>query len=187
MKSTDLLLDDHRHLMLASGILDEIADSVERGHTVSEADLADLFGFFAGFGDRHHHGLEECVLFPALLKDSEQKNYHSLCGLVFEHERQRSLIVGLFDSLLTKSTKDFIYCARQFSNVLRRHIKEEEDTFFPLVESTLSTEDDDRIEREMKTYDAAWQESELRSHLQRLSALEMKYLAASNAKAMRSG
>lgn len=178
MKSIDLLLDDHRHLMLASGILDEMAANVERGQAVSEDDLANLFGFLQEFGDRHHHGLEEGVLFPALLKDSEQKNYHQLCSLVFEHERQRFLTEGLRDSLLTKRTKDFTECARRFSDVLRRHLQQEEETFFPLVESTLSKEDDERVEQEMKAYDKAWQDSELGGHLQRLSAMESKYLAA---------
>src|SRR5262245_12346592 len=123
MKSIDLLLNDHKRLLLASGILDEMAATVERGHPVSETDLADLFRFLEEFGDRHHHGLEEGVLFPALLNDLEQKNYQRLCGFVFEHERQRSLINGLHDSLLTKSVKDFTFCARRFSEVLRRHIR----------------------------------------------------------------
>jgi hemerythrin-like domain-containing protein len=182
MKSIDLLLEDHRHLLLASGILDEMAASVERGQAVREADLEDLLRFFEEFGDRHHQGVEEGVLFPALLLDPAQKHYQRLHGLVFEHERQRSLIDGLYDSLVTKSIKDFSYCARRFSDLLRRHIKEEEETFFPLVKSTLSVEDDHRVEQQMKAYDKSWQESALGSHLQRLSAMESKYLPAPNAR-----
>src|SRR5262245_28002315 len=99
MKSIDVLLDDHRHLMLASNILAEMAACAESGQAVNETDLGDLLRFLEEFGDRHHQGIEECVLFPALLQDSAQKNYQRLCGLIFEHERQRSLIEGLHDTV----------------------------------------------------------------------------------------
>jgi len=182
MKSTTLLLDDHKRLLLGSGVLTEMAAAAERGHAVNATDLADLLRFFEEFGDRHHQGVEECVLFPALLHDPAQKNYHALCALVFEHERERSLIDGLHDSLLTKNTQDFIYCARRFSEVLRGHIKDEEGALFPLVESTLSTADDERLEQEMRAFDKAWQERELSSQLQRLSEMASRYFTARNAR-----
>jgi len=49
---------------------------------------------------------------------------------------------------------------------------------FPLVESTLSVADDDRVALEMKAFDTAWQERELNDLLRRLSAMKSKYLAA---------
>jgi len=49
---------------------------------------------------------------------------------------------------------------------------------FPLVASTLSAADDERVAMEMKAYDKAWQAKELHGHLQRLSDLVSKYLAA---------
>jgi hemerythrin-like domain-containing protein len=177
MKSTDLLLEDHKHLIAASDVLAQMAESVEGGQAVSEGDLADLLRFLNEFGDRHHQGKEEGVLFPALLVDPAQKHYHRLSGLIFEHERQRSLIEGLYDSLFTKNNKDFIYYARRLKEVLRGHIREEEEMLFPLVETTLSAADDGRIELEMKAYDKAWQERELSGHLRRLSDMELKYLA----------
>ena len=178
MKSTEFLLQQHKHLIAASDVLSEIAGNVEGGHSVNEADLADLLRFLEEFGDRYHQGVEEGVLFPALMLDPAQKHYHRLHGLIFEHERQRSLIEGLHDSLFTKNNKDFVYYARRLNEVLRAHIKEEEEVLFPLVESTLSVADDDRVALEMKAFDTAWQERELNDLLRRLSAMKSKYLAA---------
>ena len=175
MKSIELLLDDHKHLLAASDVLAQMAACAEGGQVVSQTDLRDLLRFLEEFGDRHHQGIEEGVLFPALLLDPAQQHYQRLCGLIFEHERQRSLVVGLHDSLFTSNTKDFIYYARRYNDVLRAHIKEEEETFFPLVASTLSDLDDKRVEQDMKTYDAVWQEKELSPQLQRLSEMALKY------------
>src|SRR4029450_4423654 len=106
-----------------------------------------------------------------------QKNYQRLCGLIFEHERQRSLIEGLHDTVFTKNSKDFIYYAKRLNGVLREHVRDEDETVFPLVASTLSAADDERVALEMKAYDKAWQAKELQGHLQRLSDLVSKYLA----------
>ena len=83
--------------------------------------------------------------FPALLRDPGQKNYRELCGLIFEHDRQRSLIEGLHDSIATKEPKDLVYCVTRFVEILRHHIQEEEQTLFPLANSTLSPAEDERI------------------------------------------
>jgi hemerythrin-like domain-containing protein len=178
MKSTDLLLEDHKHLIAASNILAAMVVCSEGGQMVSEADVTDLLRFLDQFGDRHHQGIEEGLLFPALLLDPGQKHYQRLCGLIFEHERQRSLIEGLHDCLLTRNSKDFIYYASRLGEVLKAHIKDEEETLFSLVESSLSAADDERLELEMKSYDKAWQESELNVQLRRLADMELKYLEA---------
>jgi hemerythrin-like domain-containing protein len=177
MKSTHLLSEHHKHLMAASNVLAAMAMHSEGGQTVNEKDLTDLLRFLEEFGDRHHQGIEEGVLFPALLRDPAQKNYHRLCSLVFEHERQRSLVDGLRDCLLTRNTKDFAYYAGRLNELLRAHIKDEEETLFPLVEAVLSPPEDERLEAEMRGYDKVWQEKELTGQLQRLSNLLTRYQA----------
>jgi hemerythrin-like domain-containing protein len=161
--------------MAASNVLAAMAMHSEDGQTVNEKDLADLLRFLEEFGDRHHQGVEEGVLFPALLRDPAQKYYHRLCSLIFEHERQRSLVAGLRDCLFTRNRKDFAYYAGRLNELLRAHIRDEEETLFPLVESVLSAAEDERLEAEMRGYDKAWQERELSGQLQRLSNLIMRY------------
>ncbi|HET9218780.1 MAG TPA: hemerythrin domain-containing protein [Terriglobia bacterium] len=177
MKSTDLLRDDHRHMVAALDVVREMAARADTNQNVSESDVKCMLKFLRDFGDRHHQGKEESVLFPALLHDPTQRNYERLCCLVFEHNRQRSLIEGLEESLLTKNTKDFSYYATRLSMILREHIKEEEEVVFPLVESTLTAVEDERVASEMQHYDAAWQATQRTSQLQVLADMESKYLA----------
>jgi hemerythrin-like domain-containing protein len=175
MKSTELLVEDHRHMLAALDILVEMASrSAIEG--LNDADVECVLRFFKDFGDRHHQGIEESILFPAVLQDKTQKNYHKLCGLIFEHNRQRSIMEGLQDSMLTRNKKDFAYYAGSLNEIVRAHIREEEEVVFPLVQSTLSAADDERVVQEMKAYDAVWQEKELAAQVRRLADLELKYL-----------
>jgi hemerythrin-like domain-containing protein len=176
MKSRNLLLEDHGHILRALDVLDEMAARAQRGQAPDEKDVKGVVEFLTGFGDSHHQAKEECVLFPALLRDRGQKNYRELCHLVFEHNRQRSLIGGITDSMRSRKTKDFVYCATNLVKILRTHLKEEDDVLLPLMESTLSPADDDRVVRDMKAYDREWQDKELSGMFRSLHNLESKYL-----------
>ena len=78
--------------------------------------------------------------------------------------------------MVTRNRKDFVYYATRLSDILRAHIREEEREVFPLVDSTLSPSEDERVALEMKGYDAAWQENQLATQLRQLADLESAYL-----------
>src|SRR5688572_18712383 len=177
MKSTDLLRADHKNILGALDVLAEIAERAEWGERVNQKDVESVLHFLKGFGDRHHQGKEEHVLFPAL-RDSAQKNCHELCTLVFEHDRQRSLVEGLSESMVTKHTKDLVYYAKRLNEILRAHIKEEEERLFPLVDSALSTTEDEIVAVDMRAYDRVWQERELSTQLRKLA--DMKSMCLGN-------
>jgi hemerythrin-like domain-containing protein len=153
-----------------------MAALVERGQQPNEKDVQAILEFLGGFGDRVHQSREESILFPALLRDSGQKNYRELNGLIFEHNRQRSLIEGLQESVLTKDRKDFVYCAGRLVEILRQHIEEEEETLLPLADSTLSRDEDERVEADMKRQDKLWQDQNIPRLLRGLDELESKYM-----------
>jgi hemerythrin-like domain-containing protein len=176
MKSTALLLEDHKHMLRALKVLEAIAVLLERGRKPNDQDIKDIVEFLEGFGDRIHQGREENILFPALLRDPEQKNYQELYGLIFEHDRHRSLMEGLQDSALRKDKKDFPYYALRLVGILRHHIRHEEDELFPLADSTLSQADDEGVALDMKRFDKSWQDQNLTRLLRRLDNLESKYI-----------
>lgn len=175
MKSTALLSEDHQHMLRALNVLESMALLAERGQRPDERDVKTLLEFLEGFGDRIHQGREESILFPALLRDREQKNYQELSSLTFDHNRQRSLIDGLQDALLTRTNKDFVYCANRLVEILRHHIQEEEKTLFPLVDSTFSRDDDARVVEDMKAQDMAWFDENIPRLLRELDNLDAKY------------
>jgi hemerythrin-like domain-containing protein len=175
MKSTNLLADDHRQILRVLNVLEEMAARVQRGEEPVETDVKRVVEFLEGFGDSHHQGREESVLFPALLRDRGQKNHRELSHMIFEHNRQRSLIGGIADSMLTRKRKDFVYYASHLVKILRTHLREEEDLLFPLIQATLSPNDDEGVVRDMTDYDRQWQERELSGLLRSLDNLESTY------------
>jgi hemerythrin-like domain-containing protein len=177
MKLTDLLREEHRHIRRASGILLEMAARAESGQDVDQSDLERVLEFLKGFGDRFHQGKEECVLFPALLIDRDQKHYPQLCGLVFQHNRERFLVDGLCECLAARNAGDFIHHARKLDEILLSHLREEEEVLFPLAAGAFSPAEDERVFSEMQGFDAAWQKRELSGQLQNLADLESKYVA----------
>jgi hemerythrin-like domain-containing protein len=78
--------------------------------------------------------------------------------------------------MVTRNSKDFIYYATRLGDILQAHIRQEEREIFPLVDSTLSPSQDERVACEMKSYDAAWQDRQLAIQLRHLADLEWKYL-----------
>jgi hemerythrin-like domain-containing protein len=175
MKSTTLLIEDHKHILRAIDVLERLAACSESGETPSQDDVQDIVTFLKGFVDRFHHGREECVLFPALLSDRGQKHYKELRSLTFEHNRQQFLVEGIQDSARGKNAKEFTYCARRLAEIMREHIKEEATTSFPLVDSTISPATDEIVFRGMKAHDNLWQHNKLPLLLRRLDDLATKY------------
>jgi hemerythrin-like domain-containing protein len=176
MKTTDLLAQDHQHMLEALNILGEMAERTRLHQVVDRKDLETLIGFFKGFGDLHHQGKEEAVLFPALLLDRDQKHYRQVCGCIFEHNRERSLIEGLQESILAHSFAEFVYYAGRLNELMRAHIREEEKILFPIVNKILTPSDDARVFQDMAAYDKAWQQTHLSEQLDALSELKLRYL-----------
>lgn len=175
MKSRGVLLEDHSQILRALNVLEEMALRVQRWEEPNEKDVKGIVAFLKGFADTHHQGREELVLFGALLRDCGQKNYRELCSLIFEHNRQRSLIDGIANSMFTRKKNDFVYYANHLVKILRMHLKEEDEVLLPLMELTFSPADDDRVARDMKAYDRQWQDKELPGLLRSLDKLESKY------------
>ena len=176
MRSKDLLSLDHKLLLGALDVLLAIAAQAERGEKVDRKDVEAVLEFLNGFGDRHHQGEEEDVLFPAL-RDCAGTRYEELGGLVFEHNRQRSLIIGIQESLLAKKTEDFVYYARRLNEMLRGHILTEEERLFALIDTSFQPAEDARVAAEMQNFDRAWQKAKLPGQLQSLAKMQLKYLA----------
>jgi hemerythrin-like domain-containing protein len=176
MKSTTLLMEDHKIILRVLKVVEAMAANVEGGDKIVADDVKDILTFLEGFGDRLHQDREESILFPALLAGRGQQHYKELCHLTFEHNRQRFLAEGLQDSAIGRNSKEFVYCARRMVEVLREHIQDEETTLFPLVDATISPATDETVVRDMKAHQEQWQNEEFPRLLRRIKKLEAKYV-----------
>jgi hemerythrin-like domain-containing protein len=177
MKTTKVLMDEHKHILRALNVLEQMAECAERGETVGNRDVEDILRFLKMFADDHHQGKEESVLFPAMLKASQPVQVAALNQMIFEHDQERSLVEGLEDALRTNQGSEFVYFAERLIHILRTHIYKEDHVLFELADSILSEEQDAQAARELDKYNLAWKEKALDGLLERLQRLEWKYLA----------
>lgn len=182
MKATRQLKEDHGLILKALDVLEEMAARVRRKQPLEQEDTLDLLAFLQGYADRHHQGPEEGVLFPALLRDVEQKHYGRVCTMILKHNRERSLAAGLEESIRSKKAQDFVYCASQLIDNLRSHILEEDPFLFALVEKALSPEEDARVAVEMESFDRVWREHALPDLLRRLNKMQSDYIGGVRAR-----
>jgi len=175
MKCTDLLDKDHQIILRAVDVLEQMADTVKKEHSVDPRDLEFVIRFLKEFEDEHHQTKEESALFPVLLKSSGSRQ-GKLRQIVFEHDQERSLVEGLEEALRTKQGSDFVHFATRLINLLRSHIYKEELALFGLVEETLSDEEDRLVVAEFSKFDDELNSRAGKDLLKQLRVLEDKYI-----------
>jgi hemerythrin-like domain-containing protein len=180
MKATQILRQDHRHILRAVTVLEQMAAEVKRGGVIEDHDLKDILRFLQEYADRHHQEKEEECFFPALLRDPGQKHYPKLRAMIFEHSRERSLAEGLEEAIAAKQCGEFTYCADRLVEILRAHIAEEDQVLLPLADKILSELEDRQVAADMANYEGAWQKRTLPGLLKVLDELESKYAPESN-------
>jgi hemerythrin-like domain-containing protein len=175
MKATRLLTEEHRYILRSLDVIVEMASRVANGEAVDDRDVDSILQFLQAFGDDHHQEKEEAILFPALLKASKDEEHECLCQITFEHNQQRSLLEGIEDALRTRKGQDFVYYANRLAELVRVHIRDEDEEVFKRADAILSPEEDERIAAEFAAYDSPRRAERLRALLERLIALEIKY------------
>ena len=68
MQPTEILMTEHKAVLLSLGILEEVGRALVSGSADAAPDLEQLLDFFRGFVDHCHHSKEEQFLFPELVK-----------------------------------------------------------------------------------------------------------------------
>jgi hemerythrin-like domain-containing protein len=175
MKATNHLKDDHKQILRGLNVLEQLGARAARGEPIDGQDVEDILRFLQRFVDSHHQGKEESILFPAMLRDGNQDEYPRLSQMVFEHNRERSLVEGLEDSLRTKKAADLAHFACRLVDILRTHIDKEDHVLFELVDSILSPQKDELIARELENFESTWRQNAFPELLKRLTELECKY------------
>jgi hemerythrin-like domain-containing protein len=151
MRCVDLLLQDHRIILRALDVLDQMAGRVQNGRTVEKEDVVAIVRFLRVFADTHHQTKEESAFFPELMRTSAANN-GPLRQMVFEHDQERSLVEGLEEALYTKKGAEFVHFANRLASLLRAHIDKEDKVLFKIAETSLSAEQDESISTELNKF-----------------------------------
>ncbi len=145
-RAIDDLRDEHKAILAALQTLDVMAARIDRKQPVDVRDIRDFIAFLKEFADKCHHGKEEGILFPALVKAGIPQQGGPVGVMLAEHTKGRDLIIQM--EAVISGTPDFeafSETAAQYSELLTAHIGRENDVLFPAAERVLPAQQLDRI------------------------------------------
>src|SRR5215469_10952710 len=151
MKCTELLIQDHKAILRALDVLEQMARRVEKHQVLEHDDVESLLRFLRSFADDYHQCKEESALFPELRRVLPTPK-GPVEQMLFEHDQERSLVEAIEDALFTKKGPDFVHFARRLMDVLRDHIRKEDHILFEIVERSLSPEQDESVAMEFEKF-----------------------------------
>ena len=146
MRFLNVLMDEHRGFSQMLDVLDAIAGRLEHGVDVPMAMLVDVLDFFENFTDRHHDKEEE-MLFPLLAKHGIGPDQTVVSALMSQHEAGRIYGTKMrgalrrMQQLDPAAAADLAADARGYTELIREHIRIEDEYFYKLADQVL-TEDE---------------------------------------------
>ena len=150
MRFLDFLMDEHRAFGTMLGVLDSIAAKLARGNDVPLDMLADVVDFFERFSNQHH-AQEEHLLFPLLAKHGIGADQTVVSALTAQHEAGRMygakmrVEVGLMRDGASGVAAAFASDAAAYSELIREHIRIEDEYFYALADQVLTPAEHERI------------------------------------------
>jgi hemerythrin-like domain-containing protein len=161
MKTTQILMDEHRVIERVLDALEAAAGALERGEGVRPGFFLDAAEFISGFADGCHHHKEEGVLFEAMAAQGMPTEEGPIGVMLAEHEQGRAYTKAMREAAgrLEQGDDDaraqVVNSARGYVALLRQHIAKEDTVLFPMAEQVIPRgghermlEDFERVERE---------------------------------------
>ncbi|SDT17006.1 hemerythrin domain-containing protein [Pseudomonas oryzae] len=131
------LRHEHEAILFALQILERMAEHAGRG-TITAEDLSGFLDFLREFVDRCHHGKEEGLLFPALIRAGLAEHGGFIDELHAEHVQGRELVRRMAEAATPPiRASEFASAATAYAAHLRAHIDKENAALFSMSERLL--------------------------------------------------
>jgi hemerythrin-like domain-containing protein len=147
---TDVLRDEHVVILRGLDLLEAAAGQAEDGRDPPEPWWNDVLAWFRLFADRNHHGKEETVLFPAMIRAGAPPEGGPIDVMLDEHVEGRALL----HAMARNAPGERARAARHYAQFLRDHIDKEQGVVFPLAEAILDDPALEWVAREFRAVEA---------------------------------
>ena len=138
---------EHRNIETVVKALGDLAFVIEKGQRADGAMLATAVEFLRVYADKLHHGKEETLFFPMLVKRGVPPQGCPIGGLNHEHEKGRALVQALAEQAPAYAQgkpgakEGLIETLRGIQDLYRNHIWKEDAMVFPMADKVLTAAD----------------------------------------------
>ncbi len=133
------LMNEHEAILRGLAILERIAVFAETDKLVDKNDPSAMIDFLKVFADTCHHGKEEKILFPAMERYGIPRERGPIGQMLVEHEEGRKYVRAMAEAV-AKTPFDagsFAANARGYIELLRAHIRKENEILFPMGDKAI--------------------------------------------------
>jgi hemerythrin-like domain-containing protein len=144
----DTLVAEHRLIEQMLTLLERLAGRLDRGGDLASRLLNEVIDLLEQYSDKLHHSKEERRLFEIVIERGLEAEGAAVSALIHHHETGRSQLQDLRNELHRLKQGDrtaaaaCAMTAHQYADLLREHIRVEDEDVFPLVAQALSVEED---------------------------------------------
>ena len=153
MKATQQLIDEHR----AVNLMLKVFDHALLRPRIDLEDVEQIIGFLKGFVDKCHHGKEEDLLFPELIRHGMPESGGPIGQMLYEHQTGRSFIADMEKAVRSlkngqsDAARRLIDAGRKYRDLLVSHIEKEDQVLFKMADNLLDETVQDRLYEEFET------------------------------------
>jgi hemerythrin-like domain-containing protein len=159
VKTVDLMIEEHRLIERMLRVLEDSAEILERGGTLSPGMLEGMLEFIQLYADAGHHAKEEDIFFPALAAHGVLPDASAIGAFQAQHESGRLLVREMLRVLPSASRGEKAACqafaggAQEYVALLRAHISLENRHFAEYAEEYFTPEEDAALRARMDAVD----------------------------------
>jgi len=139
MEPTQILSDEHRVIEVVLTSLERLTEAALSANRLNREDARQALDFIRSFADGCHHHKEEQLLFPALVQKGMPSEGGPVATMLHEHRQGRVCVAGMLKHLDAAAEGDrravaaFAEHAREYIELLRLHIRKEDNVLFPVT------------------------------------------------------
>src|SRR5512145_466392 len=167
-------MTEHQMILRGVDALVAFAEKVRRGGGDRE-ELFRFLTFIRDYADTLHHGKEEQILFVAMIEAGFPREGGPIAVMLQEHDIGREYVATLLGLAGTRiewtpeDREEIQLAARSYAELLRAHIRKEDEILYPMAEQRLPPEVKERVDERCAAFDARMMADGSRERLEQLA------------------
>lgn len=140
MKATEILSNEHQHILQVIELITKKCDELESGQDLDKVFFEMMIDFIRNYADKFHHAKEEDILFVEMQKNQDAMHCNPIEQMLYEHNLGRGFVARAEDGLKTNNKSKILENMRGYTALLRDHIFKEDNILYPMINETLDEE-----------------------------------------------